>query len=235
MAVCDEYIAQYAMYPYALDVDCFQSLMEAFHSRYSFYPQYPVADVDYGNFNNYLYCHEKGMAKYMKLPMYKKESKDEKYRDNPYRTVNFPVDRNRDLICPNEKRFQFLRTTLIKGNQYRQTEEFYQCEDCEGCTHREQCHKSRSNRTIRLNKELTGLHAEVLNNLNSIHGAYLRMNRSIQAEDTWGTFGSVKWNCGYNRLCRKCTKGVILKLGLISCGFNLHKYYLKTLAAAKAV
>ena len=57
------------------------------------------------------------------------------------------------------------------------------------------------------------------------------MNRSIQAECT---FGSVKWNRGYNRLRRRGTKGVILELGLISCDFNLHKYYLKTLAAAKA-
>ena len=48
----------------------------------------------------------------MKFPMYEKESKDKKYRDDPYR-------------------------------------------------------------------------AEVLNNLNSIHGAYLRMNRSIQAEGTF--------------------------------------------------
>ena len=30
--------------------------------------------------------------------------------------------------------------------------------------------------------ELTQFHAEVLNNLNSIHGALLRMNRSIQSE-----------------------------------------------------
>ena len=61
MAVCDEYIAQYAAYPYASDMDCFQPLMEAFHSRYGFYPQYPVADAGYGSFNNYLYCQEKGM------------------------------------------------------------------------------------------------------------------------------------------------------------------------------
>ena len=95
---------------------------------------------------------------------------------------------------------------------------------------REQCHKSRSNRTISMNKELTGFHTEVLNNLNSIHGAYLRMNLSIQAE---GVFGNVKWNRSYNRLRRKGTKSVILELGLISFGFNLHKYHLKTLAAVK--
>ena len=91
-----------------------------------------------------------------------------KYRDNPYRAVNFPVDENGILFCPNGKKFHFLRTAPVKGNQYGRTEELYQCEDCEGCTHREQCHKSQSNRTIRLNEELTGFHAEVLNNLNPL-------------------------------------------------------------------
>ena len=29
------------------------------------------------------------MEKYMKFPMYEKETKDKKYRDDPYRAVNF--------------------------------------------------------------------------------------------------------------------------------------------------
>ena len=32
----------------------------------------------YGSFNNYLYCEEHGMKKYMKFTMYEKESKDKK-------------------------------------------------------------------------------------------------------------------------------------------------------------
>ena len=66
-----------------------------------------------------------------------------------------------------------------------------QCEDCSGCPHKEKCCKCKGNRIVRLNEELTQFHAEVLNNLNSIHGALLRMNRSIQSE---GTFGTIKWN-----------------------------------------
>lgn len=34
-----------------------------------------VADAaGYGSFNNYLYCQEHGMEKYMKFPMYRKET-----------------------------------------------------------------------------------------------------------------------------------------------------------------
>lgn len=71
-----------------------------------------------------------------------------------------------------------------------------------------------------------------MNNLNSIHGALLRMNRSIQAE---GAYGSIKWNRAYTRARRRGLKGLILEISMISCGFNLHKFHLKkesrTLAA----
>ena len=171
------------------------------------------------------------MEKYMKFTMYEKESKDSKYRDDPYRARNFAIDQEGHLICPNGKRFHFLKTVPIKGNQFGRTEEYYQCEDCTGCPHREKCHKSKENRIVRINRELTEFHSQVLDNLNSIHGALLRMNRSIQAE---GTFGGIKWNKGYKRLRRRGIENVILELGLISCGFNLYKYHRKRLAAQKA-
>ena len=231
MVIADEMIAHYDVFAYASDMDCFQPLMEGFHKRYGFYPKYPVADAGYGSFNNYLYCEEKSMEKYMKFTMYEKESKDRKYRDNPYRACNFDIDHEGYMVCPNGKRFHFLRSAPVKGNRFGRTEEYYQCEDCTGCPYREKCHKSKENRIVRINEELTKFHSEVLSNLNCVHGALLRMNRSIQAE---GTFGGIKWNKGYKRLRRRGIEGVILELGLISCGFNLHKYHLKKVAAQQA-
>ena len=71
-----------------------------------------------------------------------------------------------------------------------------------------------------MNQELTALHQEVMNNLESIHGALLRMNRSIQAE---GTFGVIKWDRAYKRLFRRGRKSVNLEFMLISCGYNLYR------------
>lgn len=51
--------------------------------------------------------------------------------------------------------------------------------------------------------ELTSIHQEVLQNLESIHGALLRMNRSIQSE---GAFGVLKWDKSYKRLFRRGEK-----------------------------
>ena len=168
------------------------------------------------------------MEKYMKFPMYE-ETKDKKYRDDPYRAVNFRVNEAGRLVCPNGKEFLFLRTEPVKGNQYGRTVELHQCEDCSGCPHRSTCHKSRFDRIIRLNYELTSIHKGVLDNLNSIHGALLRINRSIQSE---GTYGEIKANRGYERFRRRGINKVILEIALISCGFNLHKYHLSKLAKA---
>ena len=106
-----------------------------------------------------------------------------------------------------------------------------QCKDCCGCPHKEKCCKCKGNRIVRLNEELTQFNAEVLNNLNSIHGALLRMNRSIQSE---GTFGTIKWNRSYIRARRRGLKSLFLEFGMISCGFNLHKLHLKRMAFSSA-
>ena len=72
-----------------------------------------------------------------------------------------------------------------------------------------------------MNRELTSIHQEVISNLKSIHGALSRMNRSIQAE---GTFGILKWDKSDKRLFRRGEKNVILELTL---SFNLYKYHNK--------
>lgn len=65
LGIADEYIVVAEVMQYRSDMDCFIPLMEKFHKLYGFYPKYPVADAGYGSFNNYIYCQEHGMEKYM--------------------------------------------------------------------------------------------------------------------------------------------------------------------------
>ena len=224
VGTCDEYIAVMDVQQFTSDMDCFIPLMEKFHKTYGFYPQYPVADAGYGSYNNYLFCQQKGMKKFMKFTMFNKETTDKKYHEDMFRAVNFKRDESGNLICPNGKKFKFMYNRPVKGNKFGRTEELYQCEDCTGCPHREKCHKSEKNRIIRLNEELTSFHQEVIDNLECIHGALLRMNRSIQAE---GTYGAIKWARDYKRFRRRGLKQVIFEFSAICLGFNLHKYHLK--------
>ena len=231
LGIADEYIAVVEVMQYRSDMDCFVPLMEKFRELYGFYPKYPVADAGYGSFNNYIYCQEHGMEKYMKFPMYKKETTDAKYRDNPFRAANFQIDSEGSLVCPNNQKLHFAYRKAIKGNRYGRQEEVYECEDCSGCPYASQCKKTDGNRTVRINQELSAMHEEVLENLESIHGALLRMNRSIQAE---GTFGILKQDRWYKRVVRRGLNSVRLEMYLISIGHNLYKYYNKHIRLKEA-
>ena len=159
----------------------------------------------------------------MKFPMYEKETKDEDYHSDPFRAVNFKII-NGKMYCPNNKEMKFKYRTAVKGNKYGREEEVYECENCSNCPLASKCKKTTKNRTIKLNKELTQYHKEVIYNLNSIQGALLRMNRSIQSE---GTFGIMKYDRWYKRTVRKSKTSVELEIYLVSIGHNLYKYHNK--------
>ena len=232
IGVADEYIAVVDVNQYRGDMDCFIPLMNKFREIYGFYPKYPVADAGYGSYNNYIFCEQNGMEKYMKFTMFKKETTDKKYHEDPFRAVNFAIGEDGIMRCPNGKAFHLQYRQNVKGNAYGRQEEVYQCEDCSGCPHSGQCKKTEKNRTVRINRELTAMHREVIENLESIQGALLRMNRSIQAEGTFGIMKNDRW---YNRIVRRGIESVRLEVFLVSIGQNLYKYHnkkKKTKAAA---
>ena len=231
VGVADEYIAVVDVNQYRSDMDCFIPLMNKFYTTYGFYPKYPVADAGYGSYNNYIFCEQHGMKKYMKFPMFKKETTDKKYHDDPFRAVNFPIGKDGIMRCPNGKRFYLQYQKNVKGNKYGRQEEVYQCEDCSSCPYAEQCKKTDKNCTVRINRELTAMHQEVIENLESIQGALLRMNRSIQAEGTFGIMKNDRW---YKRIVRRGIKSVLLEVFLVSIGHNLYKYHNKQKKVAAA-
>ena len=164
------------------------------------------------------------MEKYMKFTMFRRETGDADYREDPFRAVNFRTDAEGTPICPAGKKFVFAYRKAVKGNQYGRQEEIYRCEDCSNCPLAGRCKKTEGNRTIRLNEEISTFHAEVINNLESIHGVLLRTNRSIQAE---GSFGVMKQDRGYRRTVRRGLKWVKLELLLVTIGQNLYKFHNK--------
>ena len=139
--ICEEYIAVLYVNQFASDSDCFIPLMEKFNNTYGKYPKYRLCDAGYGTYNNYLYCEEKGMEKYMKFSMYKRDTEDKIYYNDPFKAVNFKINENKELICPNNKRFNLLYNRAVKGNKYGRNEEIYECEDCSNCPFKSKCIK----------------------------------------------------------------------------------------------
>ena len=170
-------------------------------------------------------------GQYMKFTMFKKETTDKKYHEDPFRAVNFQIGADGIMRCPNRKAFQFKYRRLVKGNNYGRQEEIYECEDCSACPYAERCKKTEGNRTVRINQELTSMHREVIDNLESIHGALLRMNRSIQAEGTFGIMKNDRW---YKRVVRRGLNSVRLEVFLVSIGQNLYKFHNKQMKKSMA-
>ncbi len=83
----------------------------------AFYPKYPVADAGYGSYNNYIFCEQHGMEKYMKFTMFKKETTDRKHRKDPFRAVNFPIGEDGIMRCPNGKNILSSVSKKRKGKQ----------------------------------------------------------------------------------------------------------------------
>lgn len=231
IGVADEYIAVVDVNHYRSDMDCFVPLMNKFHGIYGFYPKYPVADAGYGSYNNYIFCEQNGMEKYMKFTMFKKETTDRKYHEDPFRAVNFAIGGDGIMRCPNGKAFRLKYRRPVKGNNYGRQEEIYECENCSGCPYAGKCKTAEGKRTVRVNQELTAMHHEVMENLESIHGALLRMNRSIQAEGTFGIMKNDRW---YKRIVRRGIKSVRLEVFLVSIGQNLYKFHNKQKKASAA-
>ena len=77
------------------------------------------------------------------FPMFKKETTDRNYHEDPFRAVNFKIDGDGKMRCPNGKGFHLQYRKEIKGNAYGREEEIYQCEDCSGCPYAEKCKKEK--------------------------------------------------------------------------------------------
>ena len=75
------------------------------------------------------------------------------------------------------------------------------------------------------------MHREVLENLKSIWGALLRVNRSIQAE---GAFGIMKQDRRYRRIVRRGRNSARVEILLVCIGYNLYKHYNKQTKIAAA-
>ena len=84
-----------------------------------------IAVVDVKPYASDMECFVPLMEKYMKFTMFKKETTDKKYHENPYRAVNFKRDGSGNLICPNGRKFHFKSRQHVYRNKYGRTEEIF--------------------------------------------------------------------------------------------------------------
>lgn len=222
IAVADELIVTTLVSQSPNDARCFIDILNRYKEIFDKYPDKPVADAGYGNLDNYRFCKENDIKLFMKFSTWKRETHDKSFHEDIFRAVNFRKDDDGNLICPNDKKFIKYREVVVPNNKDKRTAEKYICENCSGCTLKSRCFNHEGNRVINLNEELSSYHKEVIDNLSTEEGIFLRTQRSIQAE---GAFGVIKQDYSYRRITRVSKKKVNLELSLIAIGFNLKKYH----------
>lgn len=101
-------------------------LLPAYNLQTAICDEY-IAVIDVKPYASDMECFVPLVEKYMKFTMYKKETTDKKYSENPYRAVNFTKDADGNLICSNGQKFLFKRTQPVKYSKYGRTEERKNC------------------------------------------------------------------------------------------------------------
>jgi hypothetical protein len=108
----------------------------------------------------------------------------------------------------------------ITDNGFRQVKRFYQAENCNGCSMREACNKSKWNRRIEVNPSLNYYKSIVKERLFSERGLKYRSQIPVDVE---AVFGILKGNKNFRRFLLRGMEKVEIEAGLLALAHNLNK------------
>jgi transposase len=224
----NQFVTNFSVAQNAADCGNFPDHLQKIVERGEEYlPDNYVGDMGYGTEENYLLLAENGVDSYLKYPGFFRETKTE-YKNNPFARPNLPYDQNGDFfVCPAGKKLGFSQEreeTSKRGFKF--VTRTYVCENCSGCSLREQCTKSQENRTLTVNRRLDAFRNKTRENLNSEIGIELRKRRGFEIETF---FGDLKHNQGYRRVRLRSLPKANLELAWLCIGYNLRKLHIKEL------
>lgn len=184
-----------------------------------------IADAGYESEENYSYLEETGQVSYIKPINYEK-SKTRKYHNDFRLRDNMGYDAEKDeYTCRNGKKIRQIGISKRKSKSgYSSEITVYECEDCNDCPHKIACTKGAGNRRLSVSKKFQKQRTLSYQNITSLKGILLRMNRSIQVE---GTFGVLKENHGFRKFLLRGKQNVRIEFLLLAMGYNINKFHNK--------
>ena len=191
------------------------------------------ADAGYESEENYVFLEANGQLSYIKPANYE-ISKTRRYKNDMGKIENMEYDEESDVyICRNGKRLtpDHVRHSKSKTG-YVSEKTIYKCEDCSGCPHKAECIKGNNcktpleerTKTLQISKIFLKYRQEDLERILSAEGIVYRMNRSIQAE---GSFGDLKQDMQFRRYVSKGTSNVLAESILLAMARNINKLHNK--------
>lgn len=192
-----------------------------------------TADAGYESEENYLFLESNGQLSYIKPANYE-ISKTRKYRNDIGKIENMEYDEEADVYtCRNDQKLtvDHIRHSKSKTG-YMSEKTIYKCENCDGCSYKKECIKGNNcktpleerTKTLQVAKTFLKYRQEDLERILSEEGTLFRINRSIQAE---GSFGDLKQNMQFRRYLSKGKVNVLAESTLLAMARNINKLHNK--------
>lgn len=232
-AIDSEYIVWLAVGPQPTDTSMLIPLIKEMEGNLSFQYKKVVADAGYESEENYEFLKENGQQSYIKPSNYER-SKTRKYQKDIGRIEHMAYEKETDCYTCVEGRkltARFVKRERTKSG-YRRETTVYSCTDCSGCHQKKECIKGNHskipmeerNKNLYVSKKFLANRNEDLARIQSEEGCQLRMNRSIQAE---GSFGELKQDMGFRRYLSRGSSNVTAESILLALAHNLKKLHHK--------
>lgn len=192
-----------------------------------------TADAGYESEENYLFLENNGQTAFIKPANYE-ISKTRKYKNDIGKIDNMKYDKEGDFyICNCGRKLVVDHICYSKSKTGFVSEKtIYKCENCQDCPHKEKCIKGNNcktplekrTKTLQVAKTFIKQRQADLERIVSEEGKLYRMNRSIQAE---GSFGDIKQDMQFRRYLTKGTINVLAESTLLAIARNINKLHNK--------
>ena len=193
--------------------------IEHFYQNFGFYPKRICADAGYGSLLNYRYLKEHNIENFVKYNMWRSDVSGENID-------YYHFNENHDLVCLNGKIAR--EETYYNGRHARaKNNKYYVIDNCRRCKYKELCFTPVKNkktfvRVFETSEEMYLYRKTARENLLSVKGIEMRVNRSSQVE---GTFGIIKQDMNYERVRRRGLEKVSAEIMLVSLGYVIRKVF----------
>lgn len=231
--VDSEYIVWLTIGPQPTDTTTLIPFLKETEEYLAFKYQKIIADAGYESEENYVFLDTNQQLAFIKPSNYE-ISKKRKYKNDIGRIENMDYDEeNGSYICKNGKQLSFTHLRRSKSKTgYVSVKNIYQCKECKDCPYKKECIKGNNcktpieerNKVLSVAKTFLKYREEDLERILSDEGILLRINRSIQAE---GSFGELKHDMQFRRYLSRGTSNVLAESILLAMAKNVNKLHNK--------
>ena len=201
------------------DITDFIPTVSNFRELYNTYPKNICTDAGYGSLENYRFLNDNNIGNYVKYFSWEGNSSG----SNPDCYV---LNSDLTLTCLNGMKGYEIK--LDNRHPKKAGGVFYQVNGCNNCNFKSYCMKYLKNindtdsKIFEVIPELIKYKQQAEQNLLSVKGIEMRVNRSVQVE---GVFGIEKQDRKYNRIRRRGIKKVSTEAMLVFIGMNIKKLF----------